>query len=82
MNLVLFLFLHFMQLYPTFVNNIMQSKSSYGKNVDHCSPGEVPIYNRRKIDQIITNASSRLQMDDFQPHSKGSSGYHVSDCFL
>ncbi|XP_058734727.1 protein neprosin-like isoform X2 [Vicia villosa] len=67
---------HKIQLYPTFTNNTMQIKSSYGKNVDGCSSGKVPIYNQRKIDQIIINASSRLQMDDFQPYSKGSLGYH------
>lgn len=59
----------------------MQSKPFYGKIVDACSPGKVPIYNRRKIDQTITNSSSRFQIDDFRPYSKSSPGYHVSDYF-
>ncbi|CAI8619898.1 unnamed protein product [Vicia faba] len=68
---------HKIQLYPTFANNIMGSKLSYGKIVDGCSVGKVPIYNRRKIYQKnITNSSSRLQTDDFQQYSKSSPGYH------
>lgn len=58
----------------------MRSKSSYGKIVDGCSEGKVPIY-KRKIHQNITSSSSKLQIDDFQQYSKSSPGYHVSDYF-
>ncbi|CAK8579674.1 unnamed protein product [Lathyrus sativus] len=68
---------HKIQLYPTFANNIMQSKLSNRKIVEGCSVGKVPIYTRRKIQQNITNSSSRLETDDFQQYSKDSPGYHT-----
>ncbi|XP_058732962.1 uncharacterized protein LOC131604546 [Vicia villosa] len=76
---------HKIQLYPTFAKNVIQSSLSYSKimdgNADKCLAGKVPIYKRRKVHQINTNLSSRLQTDDFQQYSRSSPGYHVSDYF-
>ncbi|XP_058734728.1 protein neprosin-like [Vicia villosa] len=72
---------HKIQLYPTFAKNVIQSSLSYSKimdgNADKCLAGKVPIYKRRKVHQIITNLSSRLQTDDFQQYSRSSPGYHT-----
>ncbi|KAL5053966.1 hypothetical protein RYX36_034648 [Vicia faba] len=65
---------HKVQLYPTFAKNDMQRRPSFGKTMDVCSPGKVPIYNKT---QIITNSSSRLQTDHFKQYSKNSHGYHT-----
>ncbi|XP_039686467.1 uncharacterized protein [Medicago truncatula] len=69
---------HKIQLLPTFAKNIVRSRPSYGKTINDCPLEKVPIYNRRRRHQIITNSSSKLQIDDFQRHSKSSPGYHVS----
>jgi len=58
--------------------NIMLNKSSYGKTTHVCPDGKVPIYNGARRRQIITNASPKLQIGDFQQHSQSSSDYHVS----
>ncbi|XP_039686464.1 uncharacterized protein [Medicago truncatula] len=68
---------HKIQLFPTFAKNIVRNRPSYGKTADDCPLGKVPIYNSRGGHQIITNSSSKLQIDDFQRHSKSNPGYHV-----
>jgi len=59
----------------------VRSRPSYGKTADDCPLGKVPIYNERGRHQIITNSSAKLQIDDFQRHSKSNPGYHVSGYF-
>ncbi|CAJ2676129.1 unnamed protein product [Trifolium pratense] len=68
---------HKIQLYPTFAKNIMQNRSSHGKTMDKCPEGKVPIYNKTWRHQIITNSSSKLQVDDFQQYSQSAPGYHT-----
>ncbi|GAU31455.1 hypothetical protein TSUD_72360 [Trifolium subterraneum] len=68
---------HKIQLYPTFAKNIMQNRSSYGKSMVKCPEGKVPIYNKTGRHQIITNSSSKLQIDDFQQYSQSAHGYHT-----
>ncbi|RHN73820.1 putative neprosin [Medicago truncatula] len=68
---------HKIQLFPTFAKNIVRNRPSYGKTADDCPLGKVPIYNSRGGHQIITNSSSKLQIDDFQRHSKSNPGYHT-----
>jgi len=59
----------------------VRSNSSYGKTMDDCPWGKVPIYNMTRSQQIITNSSSKLQVDDFQQYSQSSQRYHVSGYF-
>ncbi|KEH37727.1 DUF239 domain protein [Medicago truncatula] len=68
---------HKIQLLPTFAKNIVRSRPSYGKTAVDCPLGKVPIYNRRGRHQIIANSSSKLEIDDFQRHSKSNPGYHT-----
>ncbi|XP_045825058.1 uncharacterized protein LOC123917400 [Trifolium pratense] len=68
---------HKIQLYPTFAKNILQNRSSYGKTMNKCPEGKVPIYNKMGRRQIITNSSSKLQIDDFQQYSQSAPGYHT-----
>ncbi|GAU29615.1 hypothetical protein TSUD_164650 [Trifolium subterraneum] len=55
----------------------MQNRSSYGKSMVKCPDGKVPIYNKTERHQIITNSSSKLQIDDFQQYSQSAPGYHT-----
>ncbi|MCH87380.1 carboxyl-terminal peptidase, partial [Trifolium medium] len=55
----------------------MQNRSSYGKTMNKCPEGKVPIYNKTGRHQIITNSSSKLQVDDFQQYSQSAPGYHT-----
>ncbi|WJX54259.1 hypothetical protein P8452_40165 [Trifolium repens] len=52
---------HKIQLYPTFARNVVRSRLSY----NGACPGKVPTYNRIRKHQIVTNSSSKLQLEDF-----------------
>ncbi|PNY02138.1 hypothetical protein L195_g025443 [Trifolium pratense] len=45
--------------------------------MNKCPEGKVPIYNKMGRRQIITNSSSKLQIDDFQQYSQSAPGYHT-----
>ncbi|XP_039684564.1 uncharacterized protein [Medicago truncatula] len=64
-------------LFPTFAKNVVRSRSSYGKTTDDCPLGKVPIYNRTRSHQTITNSSSKLHIDDFRRYSQSSQRYHT-----
>ncbi|WJX48387.1 hypothetical protein P8452_34956 [Trifolium repens] len=68
---------HKIQLYPTFAKNIMRNGPSRGKIMNECPEGKVPIYNKIGRHQIITNSSSKFQIDDFQQYSQSAPGYHT-----
>ncbi|WJX54322.1 hypothetical protein P8452_40220 [Trifolium repens] len=68
---------HKIQLYPTFAKNIMRNGPSNGKTMNGCPEGKVPIYNKIRRHQIITNSSLKLQIDDFQQYSQSAPGYHT-----
>jgi hypothetical protein len=59
----------------------MRNGPSNGKTMNECQEGKVPIYNKIRKHQNVTNSSSKLQIDDFQQYSQSAPGYHVSAYF-